>query len=140
MLAIVIRIVYNVISGTGKVSLHYYKKKKGTGDTMENIVYLLVVFLLGAIWIYTYTQMIIVLERTSETYGEEYTIYKEMEESLFFVSSIEYGEVYGTYHIRYCHRPEDKFIRLPKYEALALVMALNCYLENEEDIFKLKKL
>lgn len=107
---------------------------------MESIVYLLVVFLLGAIWIYTYTQMIIVLERTSESYDEEYTIYTGTEERSFFVSSIDYDEVYGNYHIKYCYTSDDEFVRLSKYEALALVMALNCYREIEEEIFKLKKL
>lgn len=110
-------------------------KKKGTGGTMENIVYLLVVFLLGVIWIYTYTQMITQLRR----YDEEYTIYTNTEERSFFVSSIDYDEMHGNYHINYWYTSDDAVLRLPKYEALALVMALNCYQENEDELFKLKK-
>ena len=134
------RIIYNVISGTGKVSLHYYKKKKGTGGTMENIVYLSVLILLAVGWACTYFYMLIQLHGFDEEYDEEYAIYTDTEERSFFVSSIDYDEMYGNYHINYWYTSDDELIRLPKYEALALVMALNCYQENEEEIFKLKKM
>lgn len=110
---------------------------------MGNIVYLSVLILLAVGWACTYLYMLIKLNDTYETdekYDEEYTIYTDTEERSFFVSSIDYDEVYGNYHIKYCYTSDDEFVRLSKYEALALVMALNCYREIEEEIFKLKKL
>ena len=107
---------------------------------MENTVYLLVAFLLGAIWFYIYTRMITKLNEAPESYGEMYTIYKDTEEHSFLVRSIDYDEAFGDYHINFCYAPEDDFIRLSKYEALALVMSLNCYQDDEEELFKLKKL
>ena len=107
---------------------------------MENIVYLSVLILLAVGWAYTYLYMLIQLHGFDEGYDEEYTIYTDTEERSFFVSSIDYDEMYGNYHINYWYTSDDELLRLPKYEALALVMALNCYQENEEEIFKLKKM
>ena len=136
--------IYNVISGTGKVSLHHYRKKKGIGGTMGNMAYLSVLILLAVGWAYTYLYMSIQLhgfdEEYDEEYGEEYIIYTYTEERLFFVSSIDYDEMYGNYRINYWYTSDDKVLRLPKYEALALVMALNCYQENGEEVFRLKKM
>lgn len=106
---------------------------------MENIVYLLVVFLLGAIWIYTYTQMVIVLERNSGRYDEIYTIYIDTEDGSFFLHSIEYDEVRGTYHFKYCYTPEDDVIELTKYEAILITLWMNS-LEDDDEPFKLKKM
>ena len=112
-------------------------KKKGTGGTMGNIVYLSVLILVVVGWACTYLYMLIQLHRFD---GEEYTIYTNTEERSFFVSSIDYDEMHGDYHINYWYTSDDELIRLPKYEALALVMALNCYQQNEDELFKLKKL
>lgn len=106
---------------------------------MESIVYLLVVFLLGAIWIYTYTQMIIVLERNLGRYDETYTIYIDTEDGSFFLHSIEYDEVRGAYQFKYCYTPEDDVIELTKYEAILITLWMNS-LEDDDEPFKLKKL
>ena len=107
---------------------------------MENIVYLSVLILLAVGWACTYFYMLIQLHGFDEEYDEEYAVYTDTEERSFFVSSIDYDEMYGNYHINYWYTSDDELLRLPKYEALALVMALNCYQENEEEIFKLKKM
>lgn len=110
---------------------------------MENIVYLSVLILLAVGWGCTYLYMLIKLNETYETdevYEEEYTIYKNIEGYPFFISSIEYDETIGAYCFKYHHEPEDEYIRLPKYEAIALTLALNRYQENEEERFELKKM
>lgn len=107
---------------------------------MENVVYLLVLILLAVGWACTYLYMSIQLHGFDEEYDEEYIIYTYTEERLFFVSSIDYDEMYGNYRINYWYNSDDKVLRLPKYEALALVMALNCYQENGEEVFRLKKM
>ena len=107
---------------------------------MENIIYLSVLILVVVGWACTYLYMLIQLNGVYEVRDEEYTIYTNTEERSIFVSSIEYGEIYGNYRINYCYTPDDEVIRLPKYEALALVMMLNFYQENEEERFRLKKL
>ena len=107
---------------------------------MENIIYLSVLILTVVGWACTYLYMLIRLHGPDEFYDEEYTIYTNTGGRSFFVSSIDYDEMHGDYHINYWYTSDDELIRLPKYEALALVMALNCYQENEDELFKLKKL
>ena len=138
MFAIVSKIVYNVISGTGKVSLHFYKKKKGIGGIVMDLGYLVAMFSLGLVLIYTYTKMVIAIDRNLETYSEVYTVYIDTEEGSFFVSSIDYNETHDNYYIKYCYTRKDRPIRLPKYEAMLIVLWMNS-LEDDEP-FKLKKL
>ena len=62
--------MYNVISGTGKVSLHHYRKKerkKGIGGTMENMV----LILLAVGWACTCLYMLIQLHGFDEEYDED---------------------------------------------------------------------
>lgn len=138
MLAIFNRVIYNVISDKGKVSLHFYKKKRGTGDIVMDLGYLLAMLSLGLVLICTYTKMVIAIDRNLETYNEVYTVYIDTEEGSFFVSSIDYNEIHDNYYIKYCYTRKDRPIRLPKYEAMLIVLWMNS-LEDDKP-FKLKKI